>query len=597
MKICEANYPPLNPNPYPLYPNLPRKDKTMKHINHTTDLCVVGGGIAGVCTAISAARNGIKVVLMQDRPMLGGNASSEIRMWMGGAKGKDTRETGIVEEMMLENYYINKSLSFSVWDDVLYGMVKAEENITLLLNCTCLDAKCENNKIEYVKGWQMTSETFHTVHSKYFADCSGDSILAPLTDAKYMLGREAKSDFNETIPPDVADKRTMGMSILLQPRETDHKCEFIKPEWAYTFDDDKALNGRPHKIAVDTNFWWLELGGMDDSIHDTDTLKHELLKIAYGVWDHVKNKGDHGADNWELDWVGAIPGKRESRRYVGEYIVNQNDVEAGGKFYDAVAYAGWSMDDHFPEGFYYSGGHPTIYHPVPSPWCLPLRALYSKETENLVFAGRNISVTHAALSSCRVMATCGTLGQAIGTAVAIAVKDNKHLRDIDVNKVQQTLLYDDSYIPGIKRVVSALTQEAKTDAKYEVLKNGHDRALGKDANCANVKCGEEISFTFNTYKDISEIRIIFDSDLNRTRYNMPCMFKLNETHYKVPKTLIKGYKVIAHTSDGDVTVFETSRNRQRMNKLSVNLNADRITIIPTETWGNECVNIFSVVFM
>ena len=597
MKICEANYPPLNPNPYPLYPNLPRKDKTMKHINHTTDLCVVGGGIAGVCTAISAARNGIKVVLMQDRPMLGGNASSEIRLWMGGAKGKDTRETGIVEEMMLENYYINKSLSFSVWDDVLYGMVKAEENITLLLNCTCLDAKCENNKIEYVKGWQMTSETFHTVHSKYFADCSGDSILAPLTDAKYMLGREAKSDFNETIPPDVADKRTMGMSILLQPRETDHKCEFIKPEWAYTFDDDKALNGRPHKITDDTNFWWLELGGMDDSIHDTDTLKHELLKIAYGVWDHVKNKGDHGADNWELDWVGAIPGKRESRRYVGEYIVNQNDVEAGGKFYDAVAYAGWSMDDHFPEGFYYSGGHPTIYHPVPSPWCLPLRALYSKETENLVFAGRNISVTHAALSSCRVMATCGTLGQAIGTAVAIAVKDGKHLRDIDVDKVQQTLLYDDSYIPGIKRVVSALTQEAKTDAKYEVLKNGHDRALGEDANCANVKCGEEITFTFDTCRAISEIRIIFDSDLNRTRYNMPCMFKLNEVHYKVPKTLIKGYKVIAHTSDGDVTVFETSRNRQRMNKLSVNLNADRITIIPTETWGNECVNIFSVDFM
>ena len=569
----------------------------MKHINHTTDLCVVGGGIAGVCTAISAARNGIKVVLMQDRPMLGGNASSEIRMWMGGAKGKDTRETGIVEEMMLENYYINKSLSFSVWDDVLYGMVKAEENITLLLNCSFLDAKCENNKIEYVKGWQMTSETFHTVHSKYFADCSGDSILAPLTNAKYMLGREAKSDFNETIPPDVADKRTMGMSILLQPRETDHKCEFIKPEWAYTYDDDKALNGRPHKIADDTNFWWLELGGMDDSIHDTDTLKHELLKIAYGVWDHVKNKGDHGADNWELDWVGAIPGKRESRRYVGEYIVNQNDVEAGGKFYDAVAYAGWSMDDHFPEGFYYSGGHPTIYHPVPSPWCLPLRALYSKETENLVFAGRNISVTHAALSSCRVMATCGTLGQAIGTAVAISVKDGKHLRDIDVNKVQQTLLYDDSYIPGIKREVSALTKEAKTDAKYEVLKNGHDRALGKDANCANVKCGEEISFTFNAYKDISEIRIIFDSDLNRTRYNMPCMFKLNEVHYKVPKTLIKGYKVIAHTSDGDVTVFETSRNRQRMNKLSVNLNADRITIIPTETWGNESVNIFSVDFI
>ena len=569
----------------------------MKYIEHKTDLCVVGGGIAGVCTAISAARNGIRVILMQDRPMLGGNASSEIRMWMGGAKGKDTRETGIVEEMMLENYYINKSLSFSVWDDVLYGMVKAEENITLLLNCSCLDAKCENNKIEYVKGWQMTSETFHTVYAKYFADCSGDSILAPLTGAKYMLGREAKSDFNETIPPDVADKRTMGMSILLQPRETDHKCEFIPPEWAYTYDDDKALNGRPHSMHDEsTNFWWLELGGMDDSIHDTDKLKHELLKIAYGVWDHVKNKGDHGADNWELDWVGAIPGKRESRRYVGEYTVNQNDVEAGGKFEDAVAYAGWSMDDHFPEGFYYAGGHPTIYHPAPSPWCLPLRALYSKETENLVFAGRNISVTHAALSSCRVMATCGTLGQAIGTAVAISVKDGKHLRDIDVNKVQQTLLYDDSYIPGVKREVSPLTKEAKAQEKYLVLKNGFDRPQGENRNCATVKCGEEITFSFDTYKNISEIRIIFDSNLNRERYNMPCMFKLCETHYKVPKTLVKGYKITAHTENGDVTVFETDKNRQRMNKIPANIKADKVTLTPTETWGNEEINIFSVDF-
>ncbi|MBR5309152.1 MAG: FAD-dependent oxidoreductase [Clostridia bacterium] len=569
----------------------------MKYIEHTTDLCVVGGGIAGLCTAVSAARNGIKVILMQDRPVLGGNASSEIRMWMGGAKGKNTRETGIVEEMMLENYYINKSLSFNVWDDVLYGIVKGEENITLLLNCSCLDAKCENNKILSVKGWQMTSETFHTVYAKYYADCSGDSILAPLTGAKFMLGREAKSDFGETIPPDVADKRTMGMSILLQPRETDHKCEFIKPEWAYTYEDDKALGGRGHMMEDDSNFWWLELGGMDDSIHDTDKLHDELLKIAYGVWDHVKNKGDHGADNWELDWVGAVPGKRESRRYVGEYIVNQNDVEAGGKFDDAVAYAGWSMDDHFPEGFYYSGGHPTIYHPAPSPWCLPLRALYSKETENLVFAGRNISVTHAALSSCRVMATCGTLGQAIGTAVALSVKEGKHIRDIDIGKVQQTLLYDDSYIPGIKRIVSELTKNAKTAEKYEVLKNGEDRPQGENANCVSVKCGEDIVFSFDKFEDISEMRIIFDSNLNRPRYNMPCMFKLHEEHYKVPKTLVKSYRITAHTEDGDKVIYETARNRQRMNKIPAGIRADSITITPLETWGNEEVNIFSVDFI
>ncbi len=565
----------------------------MKHLDHLTDLCVVGGGIAGVCTAVSAARNGIKVILMQDRPVLGGNASSEIRMWMGGAKGKDVRETGIVEEMMLENYYINKSLSFNVWDDVIYGIVKGEENITLLLNCTCLEAECDGNRIVSVKGWQMTSETFHTVRAKYFADCSGDSILAPLTGAEYMLGREAKSDFGERIPPDVADKHTMGMSIILQPRETDHKCEFIPPEWAYVYEDDSAFKERPHRIDDYLNFWWVELGGMDDSIHDTDKLHDELLKIIYGVWDHIKNKGDHGADNWQLDWVGALPGKRESRRYVGEYIVTQNDVEAGGKFEDAVAYAGWSMDDHFPEGFYYPNGHPSIYHPAPSPWCLPLRALYSKKTENLVFAGRNISVTHAALSSSRVMSTCGTLGQAIGTAVALAVKGNVGIKDVDVKEVQQTLLYDDSFIPGIKRIVSELTKKARTEPRFEVLKNGCDRPSGDDSNSALISLGENVEYAFDRFEDISEIRIIFDSNLNRPKYNMPCIFKLNEENYKVPKTLVKSFRITAHTESGDVVVFETNKNRQRMNKIPVSLKADRITLTPLETWGNEKANIFS----
>ena len=155
------------------------------------DLCVIGGGLAGMCAAVSAAREGASVVLMHERPVLGGNASSEIRMWICGAQGKNNRETGIIEEIALENLYRNPTKNYAVWDTVLYDFVKREKNITLLLNCSCLDAKCENNKILSVKGWQMTSETFHTVYAKYYADCSGDSILAPLTGAKFMLGREA----------------------------------------------------------------------------------------------------------------------------------------------------------------------------------------------------------------------------------------------------------------------------------------------------------------------------------------------------------------------------------------------------------------------
>ena len=402
----------------------------MKNIEYKTDLCIIGGGMAGLCCGIAAARHGIRVVIIHDRPVLGGNASSEIRMWICGSHGKDNRETGIIEEIMLENFYQNTALKFPIWDSVLYEKAIAEESLTLLLNSSCLDCTMNGSSIESVKAWQSNAETFHIVRARYFADCSGDSVLSTLSGAKYMYGREAKSDFGETIPPDKADKKTMGMSCLFQIRETDHPVRFTPPKWAYKYESDADLPFKDHDR--DNNFWWIEVGGEWDCIHDTDRCRDELLKICYGVWDHMKNYGDHGVENWELEWIGFLPGKRESRRYVGKYIVTQNDVESGGRFEDTIAYGGWSMDDHFPQGFYYKDGHPTIYHPAPAPWGLPLRCMISENIENLCFAGRNISVTHAALSSSRVMATCAVLGQALGTAVSYAVRDNAALENVDI---------------------------------------------------------------------------------------------------------------------------------------------------------------------
>ncbi|MBR5601831.1 MAG: FAD-dependent oxidoreductase, partial [Clostridia bacterium] len=412
----------------------------MRTLYYDTDLCVVGGGMAGLCCAVAAARHGIRVVLMQDRPMLGGNASSEIRMWSGGAKGKDNREGGIIEELFLENFYHNPSLRYTLWDMQLYEKVKAEPNITLLLNTSCLDAQMQGERIACVKGWQSNAESYHVVRAAYFADCSGDSILAPLTGAEFRYGREAKAEFGESFPPDVADRKTMGMSCLFQIRETDHRVEFSPPVWAYKYESDEDLPYKPHANGKDNNFWWIEIGGEWDCIHDTDRCRDELLKIAYGVWDHMKNHGDHGVQNWELEWIGFLPGKRESRRYVGKCIVTENDVRAEGRFEDLVAYAGWSMDDHFPAGFYHRDSYPTIFHPAPTPWGLPLRCMISENIENLCFAGRNISVTHAALSSSRVMATCAILGQALGTAVAQAIKDNVALENVDIAKLQQSLM-------------------------------------------------------------------------------------------------------------------------------------------------------------
>ena len=557
----------------------------MRTLEYKTDLCVIGGGMAGLCCAVAAARHGIKVVLIHDRPILGGNASSEIRMWIGGCHGKDNREGGIIEEIMLENFYQNPSLKYPLWDSVLYQKAMAEENLTLLLNSSCLDCTMDANKITSVKAWQSNAETFHIVSAEYFADCSGDSVLSTLTGAEFMYGREAKSDFGETIPPDVSDKKTMGMSCLFQIRETDHPAPFIAPEWAYKYTSDEDLPFKDHDKG--NNFWWIEIGGEWDCVHEPDRCREELIKICYGVWDHMKNYGDHGVENWELEWIGFLPGKRESRRYIGKYVVTQNDVESEGRFEDIVAYAGWSMDDHFPEGFYYTKGYPTIFHPAPTPWGLPLRCMLSKNIKNLCFAGRNISVTHTALSSSRVMATCSILGQALGTAVAQAIKDNVAPENVDINKLQQTLMYDDCYIPWHNRKLSELTQKAKCSA--EIIRNGIDRG---EENLWTGSKNDVIEYRFDADTEISGIRLVFDSDLNRKYHNMPCNYPLVQTKFKLPQTLIKEYKIQGIAENGDIKEIHVTDNHQRFVKHSVDWCVKTIRFVPISTFGSEQFRLF-----
>ncbi|MBQ5973094.1 MAG: FAD-dependent oxidoreductase [Oscillospiraceae bacterium] len=557
----------------------------MRTLEHRADLCVVGGGIAGLCCALSAARLGARVVLVQDRPVLGGNASEEIRMEISGAHGRDNRETGIVEELMLENFYQNPALKYPLWDSVLYETALREPNLTLLLNTSVFDAESDGARLVSVRGWQSNAETFHVVTAPYFADCSGDSILAPLSGAAFRYGREAKRDFGETIPPDEADRKTMGMSCLFQIRETDHPVTFRPKEWAYVYETDDDLPFRDHDLG--NNFWWIELGGEWDCIHDTDRCRDELLKIAYGVWDHMKNRGDHGAENWEMDWIGFLPGKRESRRYVGLTTVTQRDVEAGGPYEDVVAYGGWPMDDHFPAGFAHKSSYPTIFHPAPSPWGIPLRALLSANVENLGFAGRNISVTHAALSSCRVMATCGLLGQALGTAVAQAVRTGCGLRGLDVPALQRQLLEDDCFLPGLRREPWALSARAAVSAG--VVRNGLDRG---DENLWRGGEGDFLEYALGADTDVRRIRLVFDSDLNRDYGSMPCSVPLRQTRYVLPRTLIRAYRLEGFASDGRRFELTVPDNRQRFVRHAVDWRVSRVRLTPLATHGADEFRLF-----
>jgi hypothetical protein len=301
----------------------------------------------------------------------------------------------------------------------------------------------------------------------------------------------------------------------------------------------------------------------------------------------MKNKGDHKVDNWEIEWIGFLPGKRESRRYIGEYTVTQNDVEAEGKFEDMVAYAGWSMDDHFPEGFYYQEGYPTIFHPAPTPWGLPLRCMISKDIQNLVFAGRNISVTHAALSSCRVMATCGILGQALGTAVAQSLEEGVDIRQINIPKLQQTLMKDDCFLPWHVRENSELTGRASCSA--EVVRDGIDRG---EEHLWKGKEGDSVIYTFKEDVNVKKIYLTFDSDLNRDYHNMPCCYPLKETRYVLPETLIKKYKIVGKDSQGNIYDITEDNAHQRFVIHNVDWKVCSVELIPMETYGFKEFRVF-----
>jgi hypothetical protein len=486
-----------------------------------------------------------------------------------------------------------------------------EKNITLLLNCSCNNLKMNKNKIEYIDGWQMTTYTWHRVYADYFIDCSGDSVLAPMCGAEFRVGRESNTEFDEKAAPDKADRKTMGMSCLLQARETTKPVKYIPPSWANIYESDDDLPYRGHDLSSPLqNFWWLELGGEQDTIHDTEEIRDELLKVVFGVWDHIKNRGDHGAENWDLDWVGFLPGKRESRRYMGDYILTQNDIMSGGKFDDLVAYGGWPLDDHNPAGFKYPG-KPNISFKTPSPYGIPYRCMYSKNIDNLMFAGRNISTSHVALSSSRVIATCAIIGQAVGTAVSIAAKNSITPRDIYTSKIkqlQQALMDDDCYLPWNSREISDICRSSKLigeSNKIENLRNGKDRIIEDENNGCTVNLGSDITYVLNKSSYVDHVRIVFDSNFDRSTCSgnkvlrfYPSVFNhfLNTGSFGFPTTMVKSFDITYTKEDGSLDTISITDNHQRFVKIPLKLVVSKITLKIKETYGDDTANIFSFDF-
>lgn len=440
----------------------PAGSRTLKCERLTGDLLVVGGGLAGVCCAITAARAGIQVVLVQDRPVLGGNASSEVRLWVLGAtshmgnNNRWAREGGAIDELLTENLYRNREGNPVLVDALVLDMVTREPNITLLLNAAVDEViKHDPETIAGVRAFCSQNSTRYEITAPLVCDASGDGIVGFLAGAAFRMGAEAEGEFGEKLAPSEEYGELLGHSLYFYTRDTGRPVRFVPP--AFAIDDItripryRTFNARQHGCEL----WWIEFGGRLDTVHDTETIKWELWKVVYGVWNYIKNSGEFpDAETRTLEWVGMIPGKRESRRFEGDYMLTQGDVIEQRPHEDAVSFGGWALDLHPADGVFSEKPGCNQWHSK-GVYTIPYRCMYSRNIRNLFLAGRIISASHVAFGSTRVMGTCAHGAQAVGMAAAICRREKLLPREVftkgHVPRLQRELLRIGQHIPGVRR--------------------------------------------------------------------------------------------------------------------------------------------------
>ena len=436
------------------------------------DFVVIGGGISGMCAAVAAARQGLKVALVNDRSILGGNNSSEIRVHLGGtieigpypALGRMQREFGHSKKgnaQPAENYEDGKKQSW----------IEAEPNVTLYAGCRAVAVeKSASNLIASVliRNIETSEETILT--APLFSDCTGDGSIGYMAGADYHYGREAASEFGESLAPEKADDFVMGASVQWYSKQTPKPSKFPVFEYGMDFSDESA-----QKVTMGE--WTWETGMLHNMTTEFEYVRDYGLLVIYSNWSWLKNHMGKYPDR-ELDWVAYVSGKRESRRLMGDYIYKQDDIEKAVFHEDASFTTTWSIDLHSPDPDntkYFPGEefrtvtvHRHIY-----PVAVPYRCLYSRNINNLFMAGRNISVTHVALGTTRVMRTCGMAGEVVGLAASVC---NRH--EVLPREVYQR------YLPELQALMkkgAAVEGPLPDNQRFnETRKLSHPRSLAPD---------------------------------------------------------------------------------------------------------------------
>lgn len=592
-------------------------ERNMKLVDLECDVMVAGGGLAGCLAAISAARQGARVVLVQDRSRLGGNSSSEIKMHVVGSnnhKGRPGwREGGLLEEIRLDDAANNPQRCWELWDLQLYDKVVSEPNITLLLETTLYSAEVKEGLIQRVLARCDRSEHIYRISAKQFCDCTGDSRLGLEAGAEYRVGHESRAEHGESLAPETADNKTQGCSILFTSRDFGRPMPFTPPKWARKI-TERNLKSRGIS-SWEYGYWWIEWGGHLNTVRDNERIRFELLGIVMGVWDYIKNSGKYpSAANWALDWVGMLPGKREARRLVGDHMLTQMDLMGlNAEFDDAVCIGGWNLDEHPPTGFEDPELPPFVSIKLKDVYNIPLRSLYSRNVRNLFMAGRNISATHTAFSSTRVMGTCAVEGQAIGTAAAHCVREGVLPRGLYQDKkrlkaLQQTLLRNDQTIKGLRnedpldlaRTATVTASGAEPGGEAAQVINGWTRSLPEYPNQWVAALGPDgawLELAWPVAQSISQIQLTFDSGFIR-ELTLSSSDNTNKGIIRAPQPeTVRKYTILAQADDGrewtPLATVEGNHQRLRRHQFRA-VSARRLRIHVHETNGEKVARIFEV---
>lgn len=609
----------------------------------TYDVLIVGGGMSGLCAALACARHGIDTALVNSRPMLGGNASSEIRIHISGAdqgtKQPDYAESGIVYELMLENKSRNENFSYSIWDMILFEAAQKQEHLTVYHNTVMYDCETEGQRITAINCVQETTEMRLRLRANIFVDATGNGTLGYYAGAEYRMGSEAKSEFHEPHAPQEANKDRMGNTIMMLAKDLGHPVTFQKPAFAKHL-TEKQLAKRIHcrdmrdqidvselpdpeeykrtsmtsSAASDYGYWWCELmGSGDDIIPEYEKIRDDLMAYAYGIWDHIKNNDehvhDHHSENLALDWVGALPGMRESRRLEGDYMLNENDVLEHRVFEDAVCYGGWCIDLHAPHGLLDEDRLPSDCSFYKGVYTIPYRSYYSRNIDNLMFAGRDISASRLAMASARILGCCAIGGEAVGLAAARCIRHKVDPRGLApyIREVQQDILRDGGYLPGFKnedpddlaRTATFSASSFKPGCEPEKAANGISRKIGDEMNGwvsdGLAPEGEILTMSLREPAPLRELRFVFHSDFRYPIRVTMCPNRQAQQRPGVPPELVRDYNVELLLHGQTVRTITVTGNHQRLNVLDFEPTlCDAVRLHVLSTNGAPDVTVFEM---